>query len=72
MLLQASFISYASGYKEKVFYYMGGEPLAQTAHRGGGCPIPVDTQGQAGRGSEQPDVAVGVPVHYWEVGLDDL
>ena len=51
---------------------MGGEPLAKTAHRGGGCPIPVDTQGQAGRGSEQPDLAVSVPVHCREVGLDGL
>jgi len=28
----------------------------------------TDAQGQAGWGSEQPDVAVGVPVHYR--GLD--
>jgi len=28
--------------------------LAQVAQRGGGCPIPNDIQGQAGRGSEKP------------------
>jgi len=28
-------------------------------------------QGQAERGSEQPDVAVGVPVHCRGVGLDE-
>jgi len=31
-----------------------------------------DVQGQAGPGSEQPDVAVGVPVHCRGFGLDDL
>ena len=51
---------------------MNGGALRQVAQRGGGCPIPGDTQGQAGWGSEQPDVAVGVPVHCREVGLDVL
>ena len=37
-----------------------------------GYPIPGNTQGQVGRGSEQPDLAVGVPVHCREVGPDDL
>ena len=45
---------------EEVFYNTGGEALAQVAHKGDECPIPGDTQGQAGWGSEQPDVAVGV------------
>ena len=54
------------------FYSKGGEALAQVAQRGGGCPIPGDTQGQAGWGSEQPDQAVGVPAHFRGVGLDDL
>ena len=27
---------------------MGSEALAQVAQRGGGCPIPGDSQGQAG------------------------
>jgi len=37
-----------------------------------GCPIPGHSQGQAGRGSEQPDQAVGVPVHCRGVGLDNF
>jgi len=40
--------------------------------RGGGCPITGDAQGLAGQGSEQPDVAVGVPAHCRGLGLDDL
>ena len=47
---------------EEVFYNTGGEALAQVAQWGGGYPIPGDTQGQAGWGSEQPDPTVGVPV----------
>ena len=54
------------------FYDEGGEALQEAAKRGAGCPIPGDTQGQAGRGSEQPDLAVGVPVPCRGVGLDDL
>mgnify|MGYP001852984719 CR=1 FL=1 len=50
-----------TGYKEEDFYNEGDE--AQVAHRGGGCSIPADIQGQAGWGSEQPDLAVGVSVH---------
>ena len=30
----------------------------QAAQRRGGCPIPGDFQGQAGCGSEQPDIPV--------------
>ena len=48
-------------YKE-AFGSKGSEALAQVAWRGSGCPIPGDTQGQAGRGSEQHDAAVGVPI----------
>ena len=55
-----------------MFYNKGGKGLAQVAQRGGGCPIPSDTQGQAGWGSEQPDVAVNVPVHGRGVGLDNF
>ena len=58
-----------TGYKEEAFYSEGGEALGQVAWRGGGCPIPGSIQGQAGCGSEQPDLAVGVPVHYKGVGL---
>jgi len=35
-------------------------------------PIHRDTHGQAGQGSEQPDLAVGVPGHCRGVGLGDL
>jgi len=38
--------------RKKVFYKKGGEALAQVAQRGDGCPVPGDSQGQAGRGSE--------------------
>ena len=51
------------GMRKKGFYNQGGETLAEVDQRGGGCPIPGDTQGQAGWGSEQPDGAVGVPAH---------
>ena len=54
------------------FYSKGGETLEQVALRGGGCPVPGDVQGQAGQGSEQPDLAVGVPVHSMRVGPDGL
>ena len=53
------------------FYDKGGKALEQVAQRGGGCPTPGDTQGQAGWGAEQPDLAVGDPVHCRGVGLDD-
>jgi len=55
-----------------VFYSTGGEALEQVAQRGGGCPILGDTQGQAGWGSEQPDVAAGVPAHCRQVRIDGL
>ena len=46
--------------------------MEEVAQGGGGRPIPGDTQGQAGRGSKQPDGAVGVPIYFQGVGLDDL
>ena len=46
--------------------------LEQVAQRCGGCPMHGDIQGQAGWGSEQPDVAVGIPVHCRGVGLGGL
>ena len=49
-----------------------GETLAQVALRGGRCPIPGNTQGQAGQGSEQPDPVEDVPAHGRRIGLDDL
>jgi len=51
-----------------MYYTEGGEPLAQVAHSGGGCPIPGNIQGC----SEQPGLVEDVPAHRREVGLDDL
>ena len=34
--------------------------------------VPGDIQGRARQGSEQPGLAVGVPVHCRGVGLDDI
>lgn len=31
----------------------------------GGCPIPGNIQGLAGRGSEHPGLTEDVPAHYW-------
>jgi len=58
--------------KKLVLYSKSSEALEQVAQRRGGCPIPGDIQGQVGWGSEQPDPAIGVPVHCRGVGLDDL
>ena len=46
--------------------------LSEGGERCSGYPIPGDIQGQAGPGSEQPDLAMGVPVHCRRVGLDVL
>jgi len=46
-----------------VFYREGGETLEHVAQICGGCPISGDFQGQAGPGSQQPDLAV-VPFDY--------
>lgn len=40
--------------------------------RGGEFPIAGDIQGQAGKGSEQPDRSVCVPVHCRGARLDDI
>ena len=56
----------------KQYFMMSAEARAQVAQRDGGCPIPGDIQCQAGQGSEQPDLTVGVPTHCRGVGLDDL
>ena len=55
-----------------MFYAEGGETLAQAAPRGGRCPIPGNIPGQAGRGSERPDLVGDVPAHCRGVGLGDL
>jgi len=43
----------------------------QVAWRGG-VSVPGDIQGHAGWGSEHPDLAADVPVHYRGFRLDDL
>ena len=42
--------------------------LAQAAQRGGGCPIPGNTQGQVRGGSGQPDPGEDVPAHCRGLG----
>lgn len=39
---------------------------------GGGCLVLREVQHQARPGAMQPDLTVGVSVHYRGVGLDDL
>ena len=58
--------------RKKLFYSRGGEAVAQVAQRGGGCSVLGDIQGQAGWGSEQPDIDIAVPDHCSEDGLGDL
>jgi len=60
-----------TGYKEEIFHDEGGETLEQVAQRGGGCPIPANIQGQAGRGSEQPGLGEDVHAYCRGVGLDN-
>jgi len=55
-----------------MFYSEGGETLEQVAQRGARCLTAGNIQGQAGRGSEQPDLLVDVPAHCRGVGHDDL
>ena len=45
--------------------------LARVAQRGDGCPIPADTQSQAG-GALSTRWSVGVPVHFRGLGPDGL
>lgn len=45
-----------------------GKELEQIAQRCGGCPIPGDSQDQAGWASEQSDWAAGAPAHCRELG----
>jgi len=55
-----------------MFYHEGGETLEQVALKSSRGPIPANIQGQVGRGSEQPGLAVDVPAHCKGVELDDL
>ena len=52
--------------------HKGVKALKQVAQRCGGCPAHEDIKGQAGQGSEQPDLAADVPVHCIVVVLGDL
>ena len=54
------------------FHQVNGETLAQVAQRGGRCANPGNVQGQAVRGSEQPDLVEDVPAHCRGVALGDL
>ena len=54
-----------------MLYYEGGETLSGS-QRGGRCPIPKNTQGQAGRGCEQPDLVEDLSAYCRGVGLDAL
>ncbi|GAB0180784.1 hypothetical protein GRJ2_000543700 [Grus japonensis] len=61
--------------RERFFYNEGGETLEQVAQRGSrsrDVPITGNIQGQAGQGSEPPNLVEDVPAHCREVGLDDL
>ena len=58
--------------RTKVYFSKGGETLEQVAQTGDGSPpIPSDTQGKTGRGSEQPDLAVDVSVNCRGILSDD-
>ena len=57
---------------EEVFNNKVGEVVEQGAQRGSGCPIPGYVQGQAGRGSEQPDGAVGIWCRFIAGELDHV
>jgi len=50
----------------------GGWSSEQHAHGCGGCSVPGNIRSQAGLGSQQPDLDVGVPVHCQGVELDGL
>ena len=58
--------------EEEVFYDKDSETLEKVAQRGGRSPVPGDIRCQAVWGSEQPDLAIGMPVHRRGVGLSDL
>jgi len=57
---------------EGFFYNKDGEALEQVSQRCDGYSVLGDIQGQAGPGSERPDVAIHVSVHCRIVGLDDI
>jgi len=55
-----------------MFYNENGETLAQVSQRGGRCPIPGNTEGQVGWGSEPPALVEDVPAHCRGIGLGGL
>ena len=57
--------------RRKFFHTEGGNALEQVAQEGCGCPIPGGIQGQAGCGSEQPDLVVGDSAHSRGLKLND-
>ena len=57
--------------RQKAFYDKSSEALEQVAQRDDGCPVAGDIR-YVGWGSEQHDLAIDVPAHFQEVGLDDL
>lgn len=59
-------------YKEEIFCSQDGETLEQAAQKCGECLVSGNIQGQAGQGSEQPEVVEDIPVHCSEVRLSDL
>jgi len=56
----------------KTFFTLRAAKHKQIAQRGGRCPISGSTQGQVGRGSEQPGLVEHICVHCRQAGLDDL
>lgn len=58
--------------RKKVLLIKGREALKWVALRGSRCLISGGIHGQFGPDSEQPDLAVHVPVLFRGVGLDNL
>lgn len=59
-------------WKEEILDTEGGKSLAQVAQRGGRCPMPETTAGQAVCGCEQPALVADIPADGRRVGVDDL
>ena len=49
--------------KQEIIDSESGETVEQASRRGGRCPIPGNIQGQAGQGSEQPNLVVDSPAY---------